>query len=589
MLSKVIDWLDERAGIRALWHEAADEEVPGGARPRYVFGSVLMFLFVQQVVLGILLASYYSPSATDAWASTAYISDQVTAGWFLRGLHHHGSSAMVIVTVLHFFQVTFAGAYRKPRELNWLTGLLMGALVLGFALTGYLLPWDQKGYWAPQVATSIMGSMPGGEAQQKLLQGGSQYGNLTITRFYALHVFVLPLGLAGLLGAHLALFRKHGVTPPVLPQAELDRKMDRFFPKQLFLDLVAMAMTSAILVWVTFNTHGSELFAPAQPASNFVARPEWYFLFLFQLLKYFHGPLQIIATVIIPGAAATFLLLLPWIDKAESRLAKDRLPVLLGVCTLMAGVVALTGLAVAEDKANEKYQKDLVIAQKEAHFARELALKGVLPQGGDAVFENDPLVRVRRSFKENCSSCHAIDGIGGAEAVDFGDYNSREWLSAFVRNPEAPQFFGGTKHEEEMEPYPPEKVSDAQLADLVEYVLSLSAAPPKDLDAGKAQKGAAVYESLDCSNCHEVEAGRSAAAPNLLGRGSVKWITSVIQDSSQDPLFSSNAKMPKFASKLAEEEIVQLAQLIYSQQPYAVVAASGAEGQNVKASVKAEH
>jgi len=146
MLAKVIDWLDQRASIKHLWHEAADEKIPGGARPRYVFGSVLMFLFMQQVVLGILLATYYSPSATDAWASTAYITDHVTAGWFLRGLHHHGSSAMVIVTLLHFVQVTLAGAYRAPRELNWITGLVMAALVLGFALTGYLLPWDQKGY-----------------------------------------------------------------------------------------------------------------------------------------------------------------------------------------------------------------------------------------------------------------------------------------------------------------------------------------------------------------------------------------------------------------------------------------------------------
>src|SRR3954469_4387201 len=121
MLAKVIDWLDERASIKHLWHEAADEKIPGGARWRYVFGSVLMFLFMQQVVLGILLATYYSPSATDAWASTAYLNDHVTAGWFLRGLHHHGSSAMVVVTVLHLLQTVIAGAYRRPREINWLT------------------------------------------------------------------------------------------------------------------------------------------------------------------------------------------------------------------------------------------------------------------------------------------------------------------------------------------------------------------------------------------------------------------------------------------------------------------------------------
>ena len=146
------------------------------------------------------------------------------AGWFLRGLHHHGSSAMVVVVVLHLLQVVWTGAYRAPREVNWWTGLAMGGLVLAFALTGYLLPWDQKGYWATQVATGIMGSVPGGEPLQQVIQGGPEYGNLTITRFFALHVFVLPIALGGLLVAHIALFRKHGVTPP----ARLDDAMCQF-------------------------------------------------------------------------------------------------------------------------------------------------------------------------------------------------------------------------------------------------------------------------------------------------------------------------------------------------------------------------
>lgn len=571
MLTKVIDWLDERAGIKALWHEAANESIPGGARPRYVFGSVLMYLFMQQVVLGILLAAYYSPSATDAWASTAYINDQVTMGWFLRGLHHHGSSAMVIVTVLHFLQVVIAGAYRRPRELNWITGLVMGALVLAFALTGYLLPWDQKGYWATQVATSIMGGLPAGTLQQTLLQGGTEYGNLTITRFYALHVFVLPLGLAGLLGAHIYLFRKHGVTPPALPEAELEKTKELFWPKQLFLDVVAMAIAASLLVIANFSTHGAELFAPAQPASNFVARPEWYFLFLFQLLKYFHGPLQIIATVIIPGAVATFLVLLPWIDKAESRAAKDRMPILAGVAGVMAGVVALTGLAMSEDSGNEKYQKGLIIAHKEAERSRALAPKGVLPMGGDAVFQNDPAYATQMLFKEHCSNCHAIDEIGGAEAPDFADYNSRQWLTAFVRNPEAPRFFGGTKHEEEeMEAYPPSKISDDQLKKVVEFVLSVSGAAPSDLDPALVQQGKTLFvDELDCNNCHEYEKGEVGSAPTLFGRGSKAWISSMIMDSSKEHLFGEQSKMPKFGEKLSEAEIEQLAALVYELQPYA--------------------
>jgi len=564
-MKALVDWLDERASVRFLWSWLADEEIPGGARPRYVFGSVLMFLFVQQVVLGILLATYYSASATDAWASTAYLNDQVTAGWFLRGLHHHGSSAMVIVVALHFAQTALAGAYKRPRELNWLIGLAMAGLVLGFALTGYLLPWDQKGYWATQVATGIMGSVPGGEPLRVMLQGGNEYGNLTLTRFYALHVFVLPIGLATLLGAHLALFRKHGVTPPELPKEELDRKMQRFYPSQLLWDVMAMAVTAVALVLVTVKTHGAELFAPAQPASNFVARPEWYFLFLFQLLKYFEGPLQIVATVIIPGAVTTFLVALPFIDKVGSRRAGERMPFLAGIAVVMAAVTTLTTLALAEDAKNQKYQKGLTAAHVEADRARELAKAGVLPAGGDAVFLNDPQVATRGMFKEHCETCHTLDGVGGEEAPNLTHYKSREWLSAVIRNPRDKRFFGGTKTHKEMEPYPPASLPDDKLAAVVEYLMSLMGDEAGHVDAALADRGKQLFaDDLDCNTCHEVKPGETGDGPTLAGSGSRAWIQRVIRDASAEDLFGKASGMPKFGKKLSDEEIRQLSDLIAS-------------------------
>jgi len=566
-MKALVDWLDERAGVRALWANIANEEVPGGARPRYVFGSVLVFLFMQQVVLGILLASYYSPSATDAWASTAYLNDQVTAGWFLRGLHHHGSSVMVVVTVLHFLQTVIAGAYRRPRELNWVSGLGMGGLVLAFALTGYLLPWDQKGYWATQVATGIMGSVPGGEPLRLLVQGGTEYGNLTLTRFYTLHVFVLPLGLAGLLAVHLSLFRKHGVTPPELPPVELEKRMQRFFPSQLLWDVAAMAATAAVLVVLTLKTHGAELYAPAQPASNFVARPEWYFLFLFQLLKYFEGPLQIIATVILPGAVATFLVLLPWLDRAASRKAGERLPIIAAVGLLMSGVATLTALALIEDGKNEKYQKGLVAAHQEAERSRELAKVGVLPAGGDAVFLNDPQVQARMLFKEHCSSCHTLDGVGGSEAPSLTRYKNREWLTSLVRDPRDVRFFGGTKTHKDMEAYPPSELPDDKLRAVVEYLTSLIGEEGTAVDAALAAQGKQLGEGgdLNCSDCHEVKPGESGDGPNLAGHGSRAWVQRVIRDSSAPDLFGKSASMPKFGKKLSDPEIQQLADLIAAQ------------------------
>ena len=577
-MKRVIEWVKGRTGLDVAISSALTEPVPGGARWQYVFGSVLTFLFMQQVVLGILLAFYYSPSASTAWASTAYLNDQVAAGWFLRGLHHHGSSAMVIVVVLHLLQVVWAGAYRAPREVNWWTGLLMGGLVLAFALTGYLLPWDQKGYWATQVATGIMGSVPGGEPLKQMIQGGPEYGNLTITRFFALHVFVLPLVLGGLLTAHIALFRRHGVTPPAkLDAAELKKKTQRFWPNQLFLDVAAMAICAALLIGLTFKTHGAELFAPADPASNFVARPEWYFLFLYQLLKYFEGPLQIVATVLLPGAVVTMLLVYPWLDRSPSRRPGARWRALSVIGLLMASVTALTALAIVEDAHNQSYQKGLVIAEEEATRARTLAREGVPPAGGIAVFDNDPKQKTRKLFKENCATCHTIEGRGGEEAPSFDDYGSRDWLFALIREPHSKRFYGGTKGHTTMKAVPAAAsgvtkdtagaaVPDEQLHAVVEYILSLAGPEVGPTDAALVATGKTLWNgTLECSGCHETEAGKSDTGPTLAGRGTPAWIARVIRNSAEPDLYGENAEMPKFGSKLTPEEIKSLAEFINSQ------------------------
>ena len=266
------DWLDERTGHRALLREALDEPIPGGARLAYVWGSALTLTLVVQAVTGWLLMSAYAPSATTAWSSVAYITYTLRAGWLIRGLHHFGAQAMILLLALHLGQTALYGAYRKPRELNWLFGLALLGLMLGFALTGYLLPWDQKGYWATRVATNIAGTIPiVGAWLQGLLVGGTEYGHLTLTRFYTLHVAVLPALTALLLAGHVALFRKHGVTPPASADT---RKVDRFFPKQVGLDLVVGFVVLIALFALAAREHGAPLDAPADPASDYPARPE---------------------------------------------------------------------------------------------------------------------------------------------------------------------------------------------------------------------------------------------------------------------------------------------------------------------------
>src|SRR5215472_15237143 len=204
----------ERTGWRTVKQLLFLEPLPGGSRWAAAFGSLLLFAFILQVVTGILLATSYAPSVDTAWASVNYIQNDAPGGAFIRALHHWGSSAMVILLLVHLIQVFVWGSYKKPRELTWMVGVLLLVCTLGLAFTGYLLPWDQKAYWATKVGLGIASTVPViGDGLRTLLQGGPEMGNLTLTRFFTLHGFVLP-GLVILLTvAHLYLFRLHGVTP----------------------------------------------------------------------------------------------------------------------------------------------------------------------------------------------------------------------------------------------------------------------------------------------------------------------------------------------------------------------------------------
>src|SRR6186997_2945646 len=218
MINQFLDWLDHRTGHRALAHDALFEPIPSGARFRYVTGSMLVFAFVTQTVTGLFLWMAYSPSSQTAYESVYYIQHQMTGGWLLRGIHHFMAQAMVVVMALHLLQVVWDGAYRKPREFNYWIGLILMQIVLGLGLTGYLLPWDQKGYWATNVATNLATLVPVvGKDIQQLAVGGNEYGHHTLTRFFALHAGILPALLVVFLALHIAIFRRHGITAHVRP------------------------------------------------------------------------------------------------------------------------------------------------------------------------------------------------------------------------------------------------------------------------------------------------------------------------------------------------------------------------------------
>jgi ubiquinol-cytochrome c reductase cytochrome b subunit len=213
---RIFHWLDRRAGLDKLMHESLDEPIPGGARLAYVFGSGLLFIFISQIITGICLALYYVPSAETAHTSVAYITKEVAAGAFLRSLHYYGSSAMIIVLALHFLQTFLYGSFKGRRELLWMSGAVLSCLVLGMGFTGYLLPWDQKAYFATAVGTNIVGQIPWvGNWLTRLLRGGDTIGTLTLSRFYVAHVFLIPGAIFAFIAAHIFLFRKAGAAGPI--------------------------------------------------------------------------------------------------------------------------------------------------------------------------------------------------------------------------------------------------------------------------------------------------------------------------------------------------------------------------------------
>ena len=205
------NWLDERIGVGKVWEAIFQRRMPARLGWAYTLGSATLFVFALQVITGMFLAMYYSPSPDHAYDSIQYIMNGVAFGWLIRGIHHWGASVMVLVVFIHMLRVFVTASYKYPRELTWLIGVGLLLCTLGMGFTGYLLPWNQKAYWATTVATSIAGSVPWiGSFIEKALRGGTGLSALTLSRFFAAHIWMLPAALAGLIGVHLFLIIKHG-------------------------------------------------------------------------------------------------------------------------------------------------------------------------------------------------------------------------------------------------------------------------------------------------------------------------------------------------------------------------------------------
>jgi ubiquinol-cytochrome c reductase cytochrome b subunit len=514
----------------------------------------------------------YAPSSQSAWASVVHISTAERGGWLVRGLHHFGTQAMIVLLGAHLLQVAIYGAYKRPREVNWWIGLVLLVMTLAFALTGNPLRWDQKGYWAAKVETGIAGTMPFGSQIQSFLQGGDDFGNLTLTRFHALHTAVLPAGLILLLVMHLALFRKHGVTPPVNADA---KKIDAFYPRQALRDIAGALLVLAVIFVCTLHDHGAPIAAPADPASDYPARPEWYFAALFQLRKYFHGSAEIVGTAVLPGIAAIYLLGLPFFDKTSSRALRPRLPVLAPLFAGGLAVVALTSISLVTDAHDAQFQKDLAAANARSEIALKLAQNGVPASGPLDMLANDPELRAEAIFKDKCAVCHLLGELGDKKkhnAPTLDGWATETWILQMLHDPDSESHFGKTPYSGEMPSMdtPPKDKPDAKvmskddLKAAAEFLAS-QAAPDQPHDAALVASGEKIISSR-CTGCHlykgEGDDGDEELAPELSGYGSEAWVIAQVtnpatkatyRESALDP--KKKGHMPKFEGELSTADI----------------------------------
>jgi len=411
-MKSLLDWLDHRTGIRSLTREALFENIPGGSRWRYVWGSTLTFTLFVQFITGVFLWMGYSASSGDAWESVNYIQNEMSGGWLLRGIHHWTAQFMPVLLLLHLMQVVIDGAYKAPREVNYWFGVLLLLLVLALSLTGYLLPWDQKGFWATKVATNLINLVPFiGPEMQKLVIGGTEYGHHTLTRFFALHAGVLPGLLVLLIVGHIYLFRRHGITP-----AEPKRKRDAYFwPDQVFKDVVACLAVMMVVMVVVFSAHGAHLGSPADPSEPFsAARPDWYFLFLFQFLKlpFFAGENEVWGAIYIPGIAVGLICLMPFIGRWKLGHVFN-----IGIIfVFLGGAGALTYLAKQEDVTGPNsatYLRGVLADTRDADRVSALANANGIETTALSLLKDDPKTQGARLFAQHCASCHRYDGHDG--------------------------------------------------------------------------------------------------------------------------------------------------------------------------------
>jgi ubiquinol-cytochrome c reductase cytochrome b subunit len=425
MFQKIRRWINDRWPLRPVIRWSLEEEMAGGTSYAYIFGSSLFVVFLLQAITGIWQLFYFVPTVEQGYNSLCYLRIQVPFGWLIHGIHYWGASAMIVLIGLHMSRVYLWGAYKHPRQLTWLlgVGLLLFTLTLGF--TGPVLPWDERGYWEAEVGTSMAGTVPYvGNLVRELLRGGADLGQLTLSRFFVLHVAILPAVVLLLIGLHLVAFRQFGISGPWDPIKQ--ERTGSFWPDQIFKDSVIITSISVLLVGL--SAYFPPPFSGAKDVmiTSYVPKPEWYFLFLYQTLKAFHAKWEPLGTVGIPGLVVVLLLFLPFLDRSPERNPRRRPVAVVGYLLFISWVITLGIVGYYSNPAAST-----------AGTSKSAAISVDPPgQMSTSATEGSQLFN-----SLGCLGCHRVNGQGGTIGPDLSSGilkgKSRQWLITQLQNPKA--------------------------------------------------------------------------------------------------------------------------------------------------------
>jgi ubiquinol-cytochrome c reductase cytochrome b subunit len=567
------DWLQERTGWRTTARAWIDHPLVGGAPWASAMAASVATCFGVLALTGLTLMTAYGASPQAAWASVHYVQFVQSGGWLVRGLHYWAAQTLVVLAALHVLHGAFAASYRRPREVAWwLTLGILGLAVAG-GITGGLLPWDERGWWARTVEGNIIGLAPGlGSWLQQMMQGGTELGALGLSRMVTLHTVVLPALLAAMLWARRGIVTRHGWTEargaPLTHATQIVRSGG-----------IAVAVLAVVFV-LAWAAHGAPLEAPADPMGDYPARPEWFLMTLYELRKLFHGAGEFFGTTLAPMVAGLYLALLPWLDRP----GRSRPLVLAPVVLVFAGALALGWIPAHKDAHDEAYLKQRAKADRRAAAAVTLAMGGVPPDGALAMVRGDPELRGRDLFEQHCASCHVLGDLGDATkatASKLDGWGTPAWISAMVHQPDAPEFFGRGPFKGNMpsvdvrragmpadDPWRPIVASDAErdaVAAFLAWQGDEPGDPPRAIDEAARATGERIVINR-CANCHlykgDGDVNGSDVAPELAHYGSLAWTRAQVANPATVETYREKAlgqelkrHMPRFDKDLSPADV----------------------------------